>query len=322
MWPVMTLKSALIIAAAIAALAALTVSAAVAFGVPEIPMATLRKKYAGPTSRYLTLKDGAVIHVRDEGPRQAPVILMVPGLHSPLHVWDAWIAALRDQYRVIAVDLPGQGLSDSWPRNDYSIVALDSFMNEVTGALGVARFTFAGHSMSGGMAWRYALAHPERIEALILVSAGGFVAEGAGPILPFRILASPIAGPLARQFMARPLVRRLLRQSYGDPDKVSDELVTRYFETINGAGHRASLGARLNYLMSYQPVTLIDALRTPTLIMWGDKDRLRPVLYASMFHERIKGSVLRVHRGVGHFPMEEAPEATVADVREFLRSVR
>ena len=300
----------------------MTVCAAVALRVAEIPMATLRAKYSGPTSRYLTLKDGAVVHVREEGPRQAPVILMVPGVHSSLHVWDAWIAALREEYRVIAVDLPGQGLSDSWPRNDYSIPALDGFIAEVTGALGISRFTFAGHSMSGAMAWRYALAHPERIEALILVSAGGFVAEGAGPILPFRILASPIVGPLARQFMAKPLVRRLLRQSYGDPDKVTDELVARYFETINGAGHRASLGARLSYLMSYQPVSLIDAVRAPTLIVWGDNDQLRPVLYASVFHERIEGSVLRVHRGIGHFPMEEAPEATVGDVREFMRKVR
>jgi pimeloyl-ACP methyl ester carboxylesterase len=85
-----------------------------------------------------------------DGPQNAPVILMVPGVQSP------------------------------------------------SNALGISRFTFAGHSMSGAMGWRYALAHPERVEALILVSAGGFVAEGGGPILPFRILASPIEGSLAR----------------------------------------------------------------------------------------------------------------------------
>jgi pimeloyl-ACP methyl ester carboxylesterase len=167
------------------------------------------------------------------------------------------------------------------------------------------------------MAWRYAIAHPERVEALILVSAGGFVVPGAGPILPFRILAAPVAGPVARQFMAPPMVRRLLRQAYGDPDKVTGELVARYFETINGAGHRATLG--LAYLMSYEPVERIESVGQPTLIVWGDKDRLRPALYASMFHERIRGSVLRVHKGIGHFPMEEAPAATAADVRTFLR---
>ena len=306
---------------AMATLVAMAASAA-AFGVREIALESLRAKYAAPTSTFLSLEDGAVIHVREEGPRHAPVILMVPGIHSPLHVWDGWIAALRNEYRVVAVDLPGQGLSDSWPRNDYSIDALDSFVSEVVGALGISRFTFAGHSMSGAMAWRYALAHPERVEALILVSAGGFVTQGAGPILPFRILASPILGPFARQFMTPHAVRSVLRRSYGNPDQVSDELVTRYFETINAAGHRASLAQRLSYLMSYEPVSRLDGVRAPTLIVWGDKDRLRPVLYASMLHERIKGSVLRVDRNVGHFPMEEACEATVADVREFMSRAR
>jgi pimeloyl-ACP methyl ester carboxylesterase len=80
--------------------------------------------------------------------------------------------------------------------------------------------------------------------------------------------------------------------------------------------------ARVNYLMSYQPLSLINGVRAPTLIVWRDQGRLRPVLYASMLHERIKGPVLRVHRGIGHFPMEEAPEATIADVREFMRRVR
>ena len=122
--------------------------------------------------------------------------------------------------------------------------------------------------------------------------------------------------------MAPPAVRRVLKQAYGNPERVSDKLVILYFEMINGAGHRASLGQRLNYLMSYEPVSRIDAVRAPTLIVWGDRDQLRPVVYASIFHERIKDSVLRIHRGIGHFPMEEAPEATLADVREFMRSAR
>src|SRR5262245_7560444 len=146
--------------------------------------------------------------------------LMVPGVQSPLHVWNGWMAALRDEYHVVAVDLPGQGLSDSWPRNDYSIPALDSFITEVTNALGISRFTFAGHSMSGAMAWRYALAHPERVEALILVSAGGFVAEGGGPILPFSILASAIVGAFARVFMMPALVRRVLSHAFVTTDIV------------------------------------------------------------------------------------------------------
>jgi pimeloyl-ACP methyl ester carboxylesterase len=292
-----------------------------AIGVREPPLAELRARYAAPTSRYLTLQDGASIHVRDEGPRTAPTILLVPGLHSSLHVWDGWMRALGNEFRLVAVDLPGQGLSESWPRNDYSIAALDGFIGEVTAALGLTRFTFTGHSMSGAMAWRYALAHTDRVAALVLVAAGGIVTHGAGPILPFRLLAAPLIGPIARRSIARPVVRRVLRRAYGDPGLVSEALVTRNFEMINGAGHAASLGRRLRYLLSYEPVSRLDALRLPALILWGDKDRLRPVVYAHMFHEHIAGSVLRIHEGIGHFPMEEEPEATAEEVRRFMRGL-
>jgi pimeloyl-ACP methyl ester carboxylesterase len=284
----------------------------------EIPLASLRLRYGAPTSKFLTLQDGAVIHVRDEGVRSAPVILMVPGLHSSLHIWDGWTSRLRDEFRVISVDLPGQGLSDSWPRDDYSIPALDGFITEITKTLGVSRFTFAGHSMSGAMAWRYAVTHPERVSALILVAAGGFVTRGAGPILPFRVLAAPIIGPVARRLITRPMVRMILRKSYGNPDQVTSELVERNYELINGEGHPASLGKRLRYLLSYEPVNRIDGIRVPTLLVWGEADRLRPMVYAAMFHEHIKGSILRVHPGIGHFPMEEAPEATAAQVKAFM----
>ena len=63
----------------------------------------------------------------------------------------------------------------------------------------------------------------------------------------------------------------------------------------------------------------LDAVTVPTLILWGEQDALRPVVYARIFHERIRGSVLRVYPRVGHFPMEEAADATAADVRAFMR---
>jgi pimeloyl-ACP methyl ester carboxylesterase len=73
--------------------------------------------------------------------------------------------------------------------------------------------------------------------------------------------------------------------------------------------------------LSYEPISPVESIRVPTLIVWGEEDRLRPVQYASMLHDRIKGSVLRIHRGIGHFPMEEAAEATAADVRAFMGGI-
>jgi pimeloyl-ACP methyl ester carboxylesterase len=298
------------------------IAVAIAFGVlvrpAEVPLAALRVKYASPTSRFLRLDDGGLIHVRDEGARDGPVLLLIPGLHSPLQVWEPWVARLGDALRLVSIDLPGQGLSDAWPRDDYSVAALDSLVTEVTRAMGIGRFSVGGHSMSGGLAWRYALAHRERVEKIILVAAGGIVVDGAGPILAFRILASPLSGPLARQLMLRPLVRANLERAFANDALVTQAMVERYFETINGEGHRATLGKRLGYLLGYEPIDRLDGVSVPTLILWGEDDRLRPVVYARIFHERIRGSVLRVYPAVGHFPMEEAADATAGDVRRFM----
>jgi len=290
----------------------------VALRPPEVSLATLRSKYALAGSRFLRLNDGALIHVRDEGNVGAPVLVLVPGLHSPLQVWDAWVQRLKGNLRLVSIDLPGQGLSDAWPRGDYSLAAMNDLVTEVTSGLAIDRFSIAGHSMSGGLAWRYALAHADRVERIVLVAAGGILVEGAGPIPAFRLLAAPFVGPVARQLLLRPFVRATLEQAFVDDDLVDDAMVDRYFETINAEGHRVTLSLRLGYLLSYEPIERLDAVAVPTLILWGDQDSLRPVVYASIFHDRIRGSVLRVYPHVGHFPMEEAADASAADVLAFM----
>jgi hypothetical protein len=99
----------------------------------EIPLAALRTKYSSPASRFVRLADGAHVHVRDEG--SGPLLLLLPGLHSPLQVWEPWVTRLHDSLRLVSIDLPGQGLSDAWPRDDYSVAALGSLITEVTSAL-------------------------------------------------------------------------------------------------------------------------------------------------------------------------------------------
>jgi pimeloyl-ACP methyl ester carboxylesterase len=122
--------------------------------------------------------------------------------------------------------------------------------------------------------------------------------------------------------MVRPLVRATLERSFGDDDLVTDAMVDRYFETINAEGHRGTVGQRLGYLLAYDPIERLEGVTVPTLILWGEEDALRPVVYADLFRQRIRGSVLHVYPRVGHFPMEEAADATAAAVRAFMRGER
>ena len=157
-------------------LAALLVLAAIAFAVVHrgaIPYATLEQRYAAPASRYLDLPDGVHVHYRDEGLATGPVIVLVHGFSDSTATWEGWITALKARNRVISLDLPGHGLTRApkdWPAGTVRYAAL---LDQVVNRLSVTRFALVGNSMGGSVAWNYALGHPDRLTALVLVDAAG-----------------------------------------------------------------------------------------------------------------------------------------------------
>src|SRR5206468_1092598 len=143
---------------------------------------------------------------RDEG--SGPLVVLVHGTSSSLHTWDGWAAALRDRWRVVRVDLPGFGLTGPSPARDYRIAAyvtfVDRFLERVAGGVPCA---LAGNSLGGNIAWEYALAHPSRVRALVLVDSAGYplVLGGAAP-LAFRVARWPVVADLLAGLDPRRLV--------------------------------------------------------------------------------------------------------------------
>ena len=148
----------------------------------DIPLDALKARWAGGTSRFLAV-DGMEVHVRDQG--SGPPIVLLHGTSSSLHTWDGWAERLREGHRVVRFDLPAFGLTGPSPTRDYSIDAYVAVVDHVTTRLGLQRFVLGGNSLGGGIAWAYALAHPDRVRGLILVDALGY---------PLRAAALPIAG--------------------------------------------------------------------------------------------------------------------------------
>ena len=105
--------------------------------------------------------DGRLVHLRDEGPRDAPVIVLLHGSNADLHTWQPWVDALSDDYRVIRFDQRGHGLTGPAGDGDYTLTAFGADIDAVTAALGVERFVLAGNSMGGAIAMGYAIANPE-----------------------------------------------------------------------------------------------------------------------------------------------------------------
>jgi pimeloyl-ACP methyl ester carboxylesterase len=291
---------------------------------PDIPLQDLKQRWARPPSRFIDV-NGQQVHVRDEGPSGDPVpIILIHGTASSLHTWQGWAEGLRDQRRVIRFDLPGFGLTGPNRQNDYSIARYVLFVRSVADQLGIDRFVLAGNSLGGEIAWVMAATLPGRVDRVILVDPAGYTPQALGieqevPV-GFRLARMPAARPVARYVLPRGVVERSLRELYGEPGKVTPELVDLYLDMTRRAGNRDALARRFEQGNSGVDLSLLKQVQAPTLILWGGEDRLLPPQLGERMAREIPHARLIVFEGLGHVPQEEDPRRTLEAVRRFLAS--
>jgi len=126
-----------------------------------------------------------------------------------------------------------------------------------------------------------------------------------------------VARDLMRVTLPRGVVEDSLRNVYGDPAKVTPELVDLFVDMTRRSGNRQALSRRLEQGYTGD-VAQIRALKVPTLILWGGRDRLIPPDNARRFEKDIAGSKRVMFDDLGHVPHEEDPARTVAEVQRFL----
>ena len=270
------------------------------------------------------------IHGHDVSYRMAgegPTVVLIHGIAGSSTTWRAVMPALADRYTVIAPDLLGHGESAK-PRGDYSLGAYASGIRDLLAMLGQETGTIVGHSLGGGVAMQFAYQFPERVERLALVASGGLGKEvspilkavtlpGAEYVLPL-LLHHRIReigewpGGVARRMGWRPsdTVSEVWRSYTTLTDRHSQQA---FIHTVRGvidvAGQRVSAHDRLY---------LAEAL--PTLIVWGDRDRIIPVAHAYQTAEAIPGARLEILEGAGHFlPWQDAARF-VPILEDFLSS--
>lgn len=280
---------------------------------PDLPLDYLKSKYAGGESRFMEVA-GMQVHYRDQG--QGPTLVLLHGTASSLHTWDGWAGHLADRFRVVRLDLPGFGLTGPSPAGDYRINAYVSLVTAFLDKLGITSCHLAGNSLGGRIAWNLAWQHPGRVKKLILIDPSGMPWTGPLP-LAIRLARLPLLGGLLKYVAVRSLVADSVRQVYGDPTKVSDALVQRYYELMLRPGNRAAFAQRAALVVQGDTGGL-KRIQAPTLIMWGEADAWIPVSDAAKFTQLIPKARVIIYPGVGHVPMEEIPERTAADAQRFL----
>jgi pimeloyl-ACP methyl ester carboxylesterase len=286
---------------------------------PDIPRATLEARYGGPPSQFLVLADGARAHVRDEGPRAAPVLVLIHGSNASLFTWRPWVKRLDQTFRVVTMDMPGHGLTGAVPSDDYTGKAMVEFVRAVTEKLGLAKFAIGGNSMGGAIAARFAETYPDRVTQLILVDAGGLPSKQGDKIpLAFRLARMPVLNKILLYITPRSLVVEGLNDAIVRKAIITDAMIDQYWDFARMTGTRAATGERFRAPFDNTIQDHIDAIRMPTLILWGEEDHLIPVATAHEFAKDIAGSKLIVYPATGHIPQEEVADQSAADVKTFL----
>jgi len=299
------------------------------FRTPDTDPTAMRAKYGGAPSKFVEIDEGAVVHLRDTGPRDALPIMLLHGSNSDLHTWDEWADGLDKDYRVIRFDQVGHGLTGPDPQADYGRANYTEDVREVADRLGLEQFVIGGNSMGGKHALGFAATYPERVLGLILVDASGGPMlreeiakeqddDGGSGNIGFAIARLPGVNRIVEQVTPRSLIESSLDQSVSVKSVVTDTMIDRYWELLRYPGNRRATLERFSG--AYEPLTQeeIAGIDAPTLIIWGEEDRLIPLAAGRWLARVMPQTTLVSYDGVGHLPQKEVPKRSLEAVREWL----
>jgi pimeloyl-ACP methyl ester carboxylesterase len=284
----------------------------------DIPLEELKAKYTSDASVFVEVM-GMDVHYRDEGnPQDSIPIILLHGTGASLHTWEKSIELLKDSFRVITLDLPAYGLTGPNPKKDYSMEFYVDFMSEFLDKINVGSCIMGGNSLGGSIAWNFTYKYPSKVVKLILIDAAGYPMVSESRPIAFTLAQTPIVKHLLKYVTPPFLAAKSVKNVYADESMVTEVIVDRYFELFLREGNRAAFIDRLAH--SFQGnIQEISTIQVPTLILWGDQDRLIPLENAYKFKEDLVNSTLHIFKDLGHVPMEESPERTVSVIRSFIK---
>jgi pimeloyl-ACP methyl ester carboxylesterase len=266
---------------------------------------------------------GHRIHYRIAG--SGPPVVLIHGMVNSSRHWEAVALRLARDHLVIAPDLIGHGDSAT-PRGDYSLGAHAASIRDLLSVIGVQRATIVGHSLGGGVAMQFFYQFPQRTERLVLISSGGLGHE-VSPLL--RTAALPGASGLLSIATHRRLLallwhagRQLRRRGSGKGAAL--QAVARALRPLEQPGAREAFLHTLRAVIDVhgQRVSARDRLylleRTPTLIVWGERDRTIPISHGRETHAAVPGSRFVTLPRAAHFPHLEDPEGLATALADFL----
>tara|TARA_B110000116_G_C16733324_1_gene534801 strand:- start:58 stop:996 length:939 start_codon:yes stop_codon:yes gene_type:complete len=280
----------------------------------DIPIENILNKYKDNSSKFITI-DQMNVHYKDEGVG-VPIIL-IHGTGSSLHTWDDWAEKLKNEYRVIRMDLPAFGLTGPNKTNNYRLEYYKSFLETFIEKLELEQFILVGNSLGGSIAWYYSSYRVNKVNKLVLIDPGGFESKIDTPFI-FKLAKTPLLNKILRYITPKYFIEKSLKEVYYDDKIISSKLVDRYHDLTLREGNRAAFISRANYEKVDHTIRL-KKITVPTLILWGKEDIWISYTDGKKFLDLIPNSELVIMEKVGHVPMEEKPNESRIITLDFIK---
>jgi pimeloyl-ACP methyl ester carboxylesterase len=266
-------------------------------------------------------KSQCAIYFYDTGPADRETLVLIHGLADEADTWRHLLPALSADHRLLAPDLPGFGRSDK-PKRAYTAAFFQETLLELLDVLQIERATLVGHSLGAMVAQSIALAHPERVERLVLIG-GSLVAAPQKLTLGTLLFTIPGLGErLYTRLRKNPQAAyETLRPYYGDLDRLPQAdrafLYQRVNERVWSDGQRRAFFSTFRHLARWLPAqqkglpARLAECTVPTTAVWGEMDRMNPVESARRLVELHPATQAVVVPGAGHNVHQENPEAVL-----------
>ncbi len=255
--------------------------------------------------------DGYGVHYTDSG--TGPAMVLIHGFGGHTYSYRHLIPLFARDHRVVAVDLKGYGYSERNAHAGFSGTAQVAMLKGLLDKLGITHATFVGHSMGGGVAQRFAVTHPQMVDALTLAASVSGADRAARRALP--------PGPLVKlvvPVLAKVAASRMLRGSFYDPAMLTDDVRDEYMWPVRIKGSMDGLIAIMRDGGDDAPVEM-ERIKQPVLLLYGAHDKLVPVSVGRQIQERIPHARMVVIDKAGHLLLEEQPQECASAILDFLR---
>lgn len=272
------------------------------------PQRAASAQIPGATEKSVTVY-GARIHYVEAG--SGPTVILLHGLGADVSSWAMTIGPLAKSYRVIALDQIGFGRSDK-PMLNYRVSTLVDFLDGFYKELKIDRASLVGNSLGGWTAAAFALAHPEKVDRLVMVNSAGFkITEGFEPKIAAWLNPSTLDD--TKQILSLIFYNKQMFVN----DAMAAQMLTR--KVIANDGY--TVQRFIDSIMRGDDMLdgRLSGVKHPTLVVWGRQDLLTPLAMGERFKKEIPNSQLLVFEKCGHVPQIEKAADFNAAVMRFLK---